>query len=349
MRKEYYKELSRLLLAGGSVVQATVVSGEHSGIKASAQKAFWADGEITASDESLSGYWPAVFEKAGAGALPRLTELDGFELLLERLTSRQKLVICGGGHIALPLANLGSMLDFDVTVIDDREEFANPARFPIVKSIVCEPFDSALDKISYTDNTYFVIITRGHRDDRLCLEKILRERFAYVGMIGSRRKVGIVMEQMEKEGYSRELLNQVYAPIGLKIGAQTPAEIAVCIAAQMIEVRSGASDGSIPPAALDALAKGVPMVLATILQKEGSAPRGVGAKLLADSDGNLYGTVGGGAGEASVIAAAPEVLRGRRPRVMEYSMTNKDATQAGMVCGGVIRVLLDPISGDSFR
>lgn len=346
MRKEYYKELSALLLAGGGAVQATVVSGEHGGIKASAQKAFLTDGTIIASDDSLSGYWPAVFAKASAGALPRLIELDGFEVLLERLTSRQKLVICGGGHIALPLANLGAMLDFDVTVIDDREEFANSARFPAANNILCEPFDTALDKICYTENTYFVIITRGHRDDRLCLEKILKQRFAYVGMIGSSRKVGIVMEQMEKEGYSQELLGQVYAPIGLKIGAQTPAEIAVCIAAQMIEVRSGASDGSIPPAALDALAKGVPMVLATILQKKGSAPRGVGAKLLADSDGTLYGTVGGGAGEASVIAAAPEVLRERQPRVMECNMTNKDATQAGMVCGGVIRVLLDPISAD---
>ena len=346
MRKEYYKTLSALLLAGGSAVQATVVSGERGGIKASAQKAFLADGILMTSDDSLSGCWPAVFAKTSTGALPRLIELDGFEVLLELLTSRQKLVICGGGHIALPLANLGTMLDFDVTVIDDREEFANPARFPTANSIFCEPFDTALDKITYTENTYFVIITRGHKDDRLCLEKILKQRFAYVGMIGSCRKVGIVMEQMEKEGYSRELLNQVYAPIGLKIGAQTPAEIAVCIAGQMIEVRSGASDGSIPPAALDALAKGVPMVLATILQKKGSAPRGVGAKLLADSEGTLYGTVGGGAGEASVIAAAPEVLQEMRPRVMECNMTNKDATQAGMVCGGVIRVLLDPISAD---
>ncbi len=346
MRKEYYKELSALLLAGGSALQATVISGEHGGIKASAQKAFLTDGTIIASDDSLSGYWPAVFAKASSGALPHLIELDGFEVLLERLTSRQKLVICGGGHIALPLANLGAMLDFDVTVIDDREEFANPERFPVANSILCESFDTALDKICYTENTYFVIITRGHRDDRLCLEKILKQRFAYVGMIGSRRKVGIVMEQMEKEGYSRELLNQVYAPIGLKIGAQTPAEIAVCIAAQMIEVRSGASDGSIPPAALDALAKGVPMALATILQKKGSAPRGAGAKLLVDGEGTLYGTVGGGAGEASVIAAAPEVLQERRPRIIECNMTNKDVTQAGMVCGGVIRVLLDPILAD---
>lgn len=343
MSREYYKKLSELLLTGGSAVQATVVSGARNGVKAAAQKAFFANSEITICDEELADFWPAVFAGIASQTLPSIVELEGFRVLLECLTSRQKLVICGGGHIALPLANLGVMLDFDVTVLDDREEFANEKRFPMAKQIFCGPFDTALDKIYATDNTYFVIITRGHKADRLCLEKILKQRFAYVGMIGSRRKVAVVMEQMQKDGYSQEQLDQVYAPIGLRIGAQTPAEIAVCIAAQIIQVRSGASDGSIPPDALTALAQGVPLMLATILKKQGSAPRGVGAKLLIDEKGTLYGTIGGGAGEAAVIAAAPEVLKDGQPRIVECNMTSKDALQDGMVCGGKIQVLLDPV------
>lgn len=343
MSRQYYKKLSDLLLSGGSAVQATVVSGTRGGLPAACQKAMFACSEITASNEELSDFWPAVFAAASHKTLPVMIELEGYEVLLERISSRQKLVICGGGHIALPLAKIGEMLDFDVTVIDDRPEFANSERFSMAKQILCESFDTALEKVSDTENTYYVIITHGHKDDRLCLSKILKRRFAYVGMIGSRRKVAVVMEQLESEGYSKELLDQVYAPIGLRIGAQSPAEIAVCIAAQIIEVRSGASDGGFSPSALNALAQGVPMVLATILQKKGSSPRGVGTKLLIDENKRLYGTIGGGAGEAEVIAAAPEVLKSQKPRIMECNMTSKNALDDGMVCGGIIKVLLDPI------
>lgn len=343
MSRQYYKKLSDLLLGGGSAVQATVVSGTRAGAVASCQKAMLSDGEVTTSQQELMGFWKSIFQKSEKEKLPAMVEHEGYQVLMERISSRQKLVICGGGHIAHPLAQMGAMLDFDVTVIDDREEFANAQRFPMAKEIYCESFESAFEKISDTENTYYVIITRGHKDDRLCLSKILNRRFAYVGMIGSRKKVAIVMEQLEKEGYSKETLSQVYAPIGLRIGAQTPAEIAVCIAAQIIQVRSGASDGSIPAAALAKLSQGVPMMLATILKKTGSSPRGVGTKLLMDEQGTLYGTIGGGAGEAAVIAAAADVLKSKQPRIMECNMTSKNALDDGMVCGGDIKVLLDPI------
>ena len=161
-------------------------------------------------------------------------------------------------------------------------------------------------------------------------------------MIGSRKKVSVVMEQMERSGYARELLDRVYAPIGLRIGAQTPAEIAVCIAAQLIQVRSGRAGDGFDRAALAELAQGVPMMLATVISKRGSAPRAVGAKLLTDGE-RLFGTIGGGAGEARVMALTREVLDSGAPRLVECDMTNQDAGKAGMVCGGITTVLLEPI------
>lgn len=205
------------------------------------------------------------------------------------------------------------------------------------------PFAQAMESVPYTDGSYFVIITRGHADDRLCLERILPRRFAYCGMIGSRKKVAVVMEQMEREGYTREQLARVHSPIGLRIGAETPAEIAVCIAAEIIQVGSGLSAGSVSREGLERLARGEPMMLATIIEKRGSAParhrlqaagRRKGRALRHDRRRRRRGAGG------RLRARGPRV---GAPRVVLCDMTNSDARQAGMVCGGTVEVLLDPI------
>ncbi|MEM1486131.1 XdhC/CoxI family protein [Oscillospiraceae bacterium PP1C4] len=343
MSREFYSALAQTLKSGGSAHLISIVSGTVDGRDLTAQKALLQYDKIIVQDEQLRAFWRNLIDAAPLEPVPCIAEVDGFKLLIERLASRQRLVICGAGHIAQPLASLGTMLDFDVTVIDERVEFANAQRFPTAKEIICAPFAQAMEQLDYTENTYFVVVTRGHSDDRLCLEQILNRRFAYVGMIGSRRKTALVMEQMEREGYKKELLEQVYAPIGLKIGAQTPAEIAVCIAGEIIQVRSGSTNGDIDPEALDRLAQGVPMMLATIIQKQGSAPRSLGAKLLVDEDGKLYGTIGGGKGEAMVIAMAKDVLASKKPHIMQCNMTNDDARKAGMICGGVITVLMEAL------
>ncbi|WP_195276569.1 XdhC family protein [Anaerotruncus rubiinfantis] len=343
MSRQFYETLRSLLASGGSALMATVTDGTLSGHDLTAEKAFLCGEKITPQNPALEGFWRENFRALGDGPLPRTAEVNGVSLLAEQMSARQKLIICGGGHIAVPLCEICAMLDFDVTIIDDRPEFANRERFPAAKEILCLPFDDAMRQIHYGDGSYFVIITRGHKDDRLCLTKILDHRFSYCGMIGSRKKVKVVMDQLRQEGYADDLLARVYSPIGLRIGAETPAEIAVCIAAQIIQVRSGASGGGIAPDALAALADGRPAVLATIIGKEGSAPRGLGAKLLIYADGTLSGTIGGGAGEARVISLAPDVLAEGRARIVKCNMTNRDATQDGMVCGGILRVLMEPV------
>ena len=144
----------------------------------------------------------------------------------------ERLILCGGGHVSLQVAQIAQRLDFALAVIDDRPEFANPDRFPMAR-VLCMPFLEALDQLGGGAQDYYVILTRGHVFDRTCLEWVLRHERAYVGMIGSRIKVAAVMTALEEAGWPRSVLEQVYSPIGLEIGAQTPAEIAVAIAAQL--------------------------------------------------------------------------------------------------------------------
>ena len=137
----------------------------------------------------------------------------------------ERLIICGGGHVSLALAHIASILEFDITVVDDREEFANPERFPMVGQTLCMPFSKALEKLGSRPGDYYVIVTRGHAFDRDCLAQILRGQYAYAGMIGSKLKIKAVMDSLLAEGFPQEVLDAVHSPIGIRLGGQTPAEV----------------------------------------------------------------------------------------------------------------------------
>ncbi len=139
----------------------------------------------------------------------------------------ERLILCGGGHVSLELAHIAARLEFEVVVIDDRPEFASETRFPMVQQVLCLPFEQALDQLGSRDTDFYAILTRGHAFDKECLAHVLRGRHAYVGMIGSRTKVAAVYQALRGEDFSQEMLDGVYSPIGLSIGGQTPAEIAV--------------------------------------------------------------------------------------------------------------------------
>ena len=150
----------------------------------------------------------------------------------------ERLILCGGGHVSLEVAHIAQRLEFELAVIDDRPEFASPERFPMAARVVCAPFLKALDALGSRESDYYVILTRGHAHDRDCLEHVLRGKYAYAGMIGSRTKVAAVKAALEAAGIAREILDGVHSPIGLSIGAQTPAEIAVSIAAELVQERA---------------------------------------------------------------------------------------------------------------
>ena len=154
---------------------------------------------------------------------------------------RQELVIVGAGHIAQPLAAVGTLLGFEVTVLDDRPEFATRERFPKAAGVWTADFSDPLADVDVHAGSHIVLVTRGHKYDFECLRRLLvgDATPAYIGMIGSRRRVRATFVQLAAEDIPEERIATVRAPVGLDIGAQTPAEIAVSVAAEMILLRRG--------------------------------------------------------------------------------------------------------------
>ena len=151
------------------------------------------------------------------------------------------LIIVGAGHIAVPLASIAATCDFAVTVLDDRPQYAHPARFPTAQRVIAGPFRPELAALrgttGFDKHTYIVLVTRGNQHDVDCLVEVLDDPMAYIGMIGSQRRIRAVFDLLEQEqGIAPEKFDRIYAPVGLDIGARTPAEIAVCIMAEMINV-----------------------------------------------------------------------------------------------------------------
>lgn len=158
-------------------------------------------------------------------------------MVVEPLLFSPVVYIFGAGHISLFLSKIAAMVDFSVTVIDDRAEFASVERFPEAERVVVEPFDKVFDMLDFQGKEYVVIVTRGHAYDAVVLEEVMKRPARYVGMIGSRRKTRIIMEHLKERGIDPERLAAVHSPIGLAIDAETPEEIAVAIVAEMISVR----------------------------------------------------------------------------------------------------------------
>lgn len=167
---------------------------------------------------------------------------QGIEVFVEVQQRPPRLLIVGAGHIAVPLCELGALCDFSVIVIDDRPQFANRDRFPAADEVIAADIRQTVSALATDPESYVVLVTRGHSLDVECLTTILDRPLAYIGMIGSKRRVRAVFDLLEREqGIARAPLERVHAPIGLAIGAETPAEIAVSIMAEIIAVRRSGS------------------------------------------------------------------------------------------------------------
>lgn len=162
------------------------------------------------------------------------------EIFVEPILPQPVLAIFGGGHVSMALANAAHAAGFGIVVVDDREAFANAQRFPMAQELHAS-YEAAFEKIKPNASSYLVIVTRGHKDDMRVLRWAAQTDARYIGMIGSKRKVLSVFKALQEEGTSAERLARVHAPIGLDIGALTPEEIAISIAAELIAVRRGAS------------------------------------------------------------------------------------------------------------
>jgi len=158
------------------------------------------------------------------------------EVYVEPILPQPMLYVFGGGHVATALARAAHLAGFGIGVVDDRESFANAERFPMAQEIYTS-YEAASEKLRPHGATYLLIVTRGHKDDMDVLRWAVSTEARYIGMIGSRRKVISVYRALEKEGVAAERLARVYAPVGLEIGALTPEEIAISIAAELVAVR----------------------------------------------------------------------------------------------------------------
>jgi xanthine dehydrogenase accessory factor len=165
---------------------------------------------------------------------------DGRAAVVEQMEVPATAIVCGGGHVARAVAPAALAAGFAVTVIDDREEFASPARFPGAK-VILSPFDHALERAGVDDATYVVIVTRGHTHDIDVLVQALNTPARYIGLMASRRKRAKIVDALGEAGFAAEALERVHSPIGLDIGAETPEELAVSIVAELIQVRAGKS------------------------------------------------------------------------------------------------------------
>lgn len=172
----------------------------------------------------------------------RMRSVKQLELLFEPGFLSPELLVLGGGHISQTLVKMASFLGYKTIVVDDRPEFANIVRFPEAESVICDSFENYLKETDSGPNTYVIIITRGHKNDMECLREVITKPAAYIGMIGSRRKVGAIIAKLKEEGFSERRLKEIYAPIGLNIGAETPEEIALSILSEVVSVwRTGDS------------------------------------------------------------------------------------------------------------
>lgn len=159
------------------------------------------------------------------------------EIFVEPILPPAELLIFGAGHVAASLYKVARIAGFDVTIIDDREAYANRERFPEAQQVIAEDFDKAAAKLLPSESSYIVIVTRGHRDDMRMLRWAVQTPARYIGMIGSKRKTITIFKELQNEGLAAHLFDRVHAPVGLDIGAITPEEIAVSITAELIAAR----------------------------------------------------------------------------------------------------------------
>jgi len=214
-----------LIRADGTIVGTIGGGAMEARIIGDARKAI-ASGESGLFDYSLRGETGEDLAICGGEA----------QVFLETLSPRRELVIVGGGHIALYLARFGPLLGFRTVIIDDRQEFANGERFPTAdRTIVALP-EAVAEVVDIDERTCVVIATRGHGHDEQALRAVLDSSAGYVGLVGSRHKVETVFEHLQEAGASDEALARVYTPVGLDIGSDTPAEIALSIMAEIIMV-----------------------------------------------------------------------------------------------------------------
>lgn len=256
MNADIYREILRLSEAGEEAAVATVIAASGSTPREEGAKMLVrADGSIMGtvgggniekqvireSLEVIKSSKPKklAYKLTATGELGMICGGDT-EVFIEPIASAPRLYIFGAGHIGVPLARVARLAEFKPIVIDDRPDFATRERFPDAAELVVSDFASAFAKLGIDERSYVVIVTHGHKGDETVLAGALKTPARYIGMIGSKEKNKAVFSHLLEKGYTQAELDRVHAPIGLRIMAQTPEEIAVSILGELILARRSA-------------------------------------------------------------------------------------------------------------
>jgi xanthine dehydrogenase accessory factor len=249
------EELVQISEQGAAAVLATVVEVEEKVAVEPGAKCLIRDGKLLGGTIGDGRVIQAILQESATRLRDEKSQLVSLtvpeaggklEVFFEVMPAPPKLIVVGAGHIAVPLVKLAKILDFHVTVIDDRLLFANRERFPDADEVVVGDMAQTLKEMTITPSCYIVLITRGHAYDEPCLRVIVHTEAKYIGMIGSRRRIKACFERFRNEDrMAAEVLERVYAPIGLDIATETPAEIALSILGEVIKVRRGGKAASL--------------------------------------------------------------------------------------------------------
>lgn len=245
-----YREVAKIHQKGGSGILATMISVDGHFPKSEGIKVFLkTSGEKTGFLFTGNEWEQRIFKKAESLLKenePKVLVVSSdkadhswkkLEILLEPIRSEPTVYVFGAGHISQQLVPLVKKVHFKVVVIDDREIFANRNSFPDADEVIVSEFERSFDQITIDASSYIIIVTRGHIYDKFILEKAVKTNARYIGMIGSRRKIQILYQDLIERGIQKDILDRVHAPIGIDINSETPEEIAVSIVAQLIKIR----------------------------------------------------------------------------------------------------------------
>ena len=295
-----------------------------------------------------------ILDSLNRGESPDLIlTADGKEYI-RKFKIADRLILLGCGHVSVDVYRLAKTLDFEIVAVDDRPSFANYERFPDAQ-VICDDFVSAINKLHITENDCVCVLTRGHLWDIQCIRAILGGAMPYyLGMISSKKRAEGMRAILTDEGFDLEDINRIHAPIGLKIGAMTTAEIAVSICAELIQERhkkyikpreNELTLTNVNDELLRYLSESTePRALVTVLASTGSTPVKSGSMMAVNNLGLVSGTVGGGCGEAAAINKARRIIGSGKSAVLTVDMSNEVAADNDMVCGGSMTVLIEDIT-----
>ena len=295
-----------------------------------------------------------ILEQLNRGESADLLLTAGDRDYIRKFQTTDRLILLGCGHVSMDVYRLARTLDYAVTVVDDRPSFANDARFPDAQ-VICDNFETAIDQLRITERDYVCVLTRGHLWDAQCIRAILSGTMPYYcGLISSRRRAEGLKEILKEEGFNTADIDSIHAPIGLKIGAMTTAEIAVSICAELIQERH---KQYVKPRENELMQTNVnfellhylsesdePRAVVTVLSSTGSTPVKSGSMMAVNQIGSIIGTVGGGCGEAAAITKARRIIGTGTNAVLTIDMSNEVAADNDMVCGGSMTVLIEDIT-----